>query len=280
MRENRQLTKAKSAKNAEVYLNNALNQTTQEVVRVLHEDGDGSLVPGDSAVTNKLTWSVQGGLQRDGRFIYAFDAEDQLASVTSAKLTNGTIRVVNANDYRHRRISKTVYTLRDDSPPASPLAPPSPLAHRTWYLQERHDFVYDDWNLIHETVTSVDVNSTTNVVEIEYFWGPDLSNTLQGAGGVGGLLAVSLNGQFYFPVYDNNGNIKYIDENGNIVVSYAYDDFGSLIEKAGPMAHAFRLRFSTKYYDEETSLYYYGYRFYSPDVICWVVGWGEFVCLL
>ena len=83
-----------------LYLNNSLNQTTQEVVRVLHEDGDGSLVPGDSAVTNKLTWSAQGGLQRDGRFIYAFDAEDQLVSVTSAALTNGAIRVVNAYDYR------------------------------------------------------------------------------------------------------------------------------------------------------------------------------------
>ena len=254
-----------------LYLNNALNQTTQDVVRVLHEDGDGSLVPGDSVVTNKFIWSAQGGLQRDGRFIYAFDAEDQLVSVTSATLTNGAIRVVNAYDYRHRRISKTVYTMRDDSPPTSPLAPPLPIVHRTWYLQERHDFVYDDWNLIHETVTTVDANSTTNVTEIEYFWGPDLSNSLQGAGGIGGLLAVSRNGQFYFPVYDNLGNIvKYLDENGTIVASYDYDDFGTIIEKIGPMAGTFRFRFSTKYYEAETCLYYYGYRLYSPLLRCWL----------
>ena len=30
------------------------------------------------------------------------------------------------------------------------------------------------------------------------------------------------------------------------------------------MADVFRHRFSTKYYDDETGLYYYGYRFYSP----------------
>jgi RHS repeat-associated protein len=31
------------------------------------------------------------------------------------------------------------------------------------------------------------------------------------------------------------------------------------------MADSFRHRFSTKYYDAETGLYYYGYRFYAPN---------------
>ena len=131
--------------------------------------------------------------------------------------------------------------------------------------------MYDNWNLIHETVTSVDANSTTNVTEIEYFWGPDLSNTLQGAGGVGGLLAVSQNGQFYFPVYDNNGNVvKYLDESGSIVSSYTYDDFGRTLSAAGPLASSFAFLFSTKYFDVETKFYCYGYRFYSPLFCFWV----------
>ena len=93
----------------------------------------------------------------------------------------------------------------------------------------------------------------------------DLSETLQGAGGVGGLLAVSSDGSFYFPTYDNNGNVtKYIDESGNVVAAYEYDDFGRLTSQSGQLAHIFRHRFSTKYYDVETGLYYYGYRFYSP----------------
>ena len=79
----------------------------------------------------------------------------------------------------------------------------------------------------------------------------DLSGTLQGAGGVGGLLAVSINTNFYFPAYDNNGNITH-----HIAV--------------GPLADFLRHRFSTKYYDPEIGLYYYGYRFYSPTHMRWL----------
>ena len=46
---------------------------------------------------------------------------------------------------------------------------------------------------------------------------------LQGAGGVEGLLATSVNGHFYFPTYDNNGNVTmYVDESGNVVAAYAF----------------------------------------------------------
>ena len=108
-------------------------------------------------------------------------------------------------------------------------------------------FVYDDWNLIHETIYTID-GGTTNTTEVQYFWGLDLSGTIQGAGGVGGLLAVSRNGQLYFPTFDNNGNVtKYIDESGNVVAAYEYDDFGRTISQSGPLADFFRHRFSTKY---------------------------------
>ena len=71
--------------------------------------------------------------------------------------------------------------------------------------------------------------------------------------------------------YDNNGNItKYIDEGGNVVASYEYDDFGRTISQSGTMAEDFRIRFSTKYYDAEAGLYYYGYRFYSPSLMRWL----------
>ena len=141
---------------------------------------------------------------------------------------------------------------------------------REWNTVEIHTFAYDNWNLIHETVATID-GGTTNVAEIQYFWGLDLSDTLQGAGGVGGLLAVSSNGQFYFPTFDNNGNVaKYIDESGNVVAAYEYDDFGRIVAQPGSLADFFRHRFSTKYYDSETKLCYYSYRFYSPDWRIWL----------
>ena len=45
---------------------------------------------------------------------------------------------------------------------------------------------------------------------------------------------------------------------------------GNLISKSGPLADFFRHRFSTKYFDTETNLYYYGYRFYHPTLMRWL----------
>jgi RHS repeat-associated protein len=75
----------------------------------------------------------------------------------------------------------------------------------------------------------------------------------------------------FFPLYDSNGNITaYLDESGTIVASYTYDAFGRTIAQSGPLASAFPHRFSTKYHDPETGHYYYGYRFYSPDLMRWM----------
>ncbi|MGI6495986.1 MAG: RHS repeat-associated core domain-containing protein [Kiritimatiellia bacterium] len=80
-----------------------------------------------------------------------------------------------------------------------------------------------------------------------------------------------MGGTWYFPFYDNNGNITaYVDETGAIVAEYTYDAFGRTIEATGSMADAFLHRFSTKYYDAETGLYYYGYRFYAPKLMRWI----------
>ena len=92
-----------------------------------------------------------------------------------------------------------------------------------------------------------------------------------GAGGVGGLVSVSVDGDFDFPGYDNNGNVVgYWDESGSIVTEYAFDAFGNTISSSGSMASVFPHRFSTKYYDTETDLYYYGYRYYSPSLGRWI----------
>ena len=49
-----------------------------------------------------------------------------------------------------------------------------------------------------------------------------------------------------------------------------YDAFGNTISQSGPLADFFRHRFSTKYFDSETGLYYYGYRYYSPVLMRWL----------
>ena len=105
--------------------------------------------------------------------------------------------------------------------------------------------------------------STTD--RIDYVWGKNISGTLDGAAGIGGLLYVKVNGVIFVPFYDAYGNVMgYRDAEGNVVASYTYDAFGRTVAQNGTMADMFTMRYSTKYYDKETGLYYYGKRYCSP----------------
>ncbi|MGI5870397.1 MAG: RHS repeat-associated core domain-containing protein, partial [Kiritimatiellia bacterium] len=216
---------------ATIYSANSLNQYTQVDQTALSYDADGNLLG-------------------DGAMQYAYDDENRLVSAAPANPTNA-VRVVNRYDYRHRRVQKRVER----------------FSGGVWQVQRTHTFVHDGWNPVVERIDAADGTSRT----IEYFWGNDLSGTPQGAGGIGGLLAVSVDGLFYVPCYDHNGNvIAYIDEAGTPVARYAYDPFGNTIEQTGALADTFALRFSTKHFDAETGLYYYGRRFYKPGLGRWL----------
>ena len=105
----------------------------------------------------------------------------------------------------------------------------------------------------------------------EYFWGMDKSGTEQGAGGVGGLLAVSVDGVFYIPCYDHNGNIvRYVSGAGSIAAQYTYDPYGNITDMSGSLATQFSFGFSTKYNDRELGMISYQRRFYRPDLGRWL----------
>ena len=71
-------------------------------------------------------------------------------------------------------------------------------------------FVYDGWNLVSEIRDQMSEVGTNY-----YVWGLDLSGSLQGAGGIGGLIAAIQDGDVYFPCYDANGNVtELVDTNG------------------------------------------------------------------
>jgi RHS repeat-associated protein len=186
---------------------------------------------------DNLIYDLDGNLLTNGVWSYAYDAENRLTSAYS----NNVCVVSNAYDHMSRRVLK-------------------------WTPCHTATFIYDGWNLVQETISTAS-STTTN----HYVWGKDLSGTMQGAGGVGGLLAVWMDETWHFPLYDANGNITaYADEQGVIVAEYVYDAYGGTIAKTGIMADAFTHRFSTKYYDAETGLYYYGYRFYDPVMHRWL----------
>ena len=103
-------------------------------------------------------------------------------------------------------------------------------------------------------------------------WGLDLSQSLQGAGGVGGLVMVenltSGTAVPHFPTYDGNGNITaWVDGSGTVVARQRYDAFGNIIDQTGTAPCNYG--FSTKPIEKVTGLLYYGYRYYDPITGRW-----------
>ena len=192
-----------------------------------------------------FSYDADGNMTNDGRFTYTFDAENRLVSACPIVPAENALAVEHAYDHRHYRIRKTVKRYNGAE----------------WQLAETHDFVWDGNNIILETIAFADGTMRT----CEYFWGNDLSGTEQGAGGVGGLLAVSIDGAFFIPCYDHNGNIvSYISETGSIAGQYVYAPYGNVIEQYGTMPNQFNFGFSTKYHDCETRMLSYQCRFYRP----------------
>jgi RHS repeat-associated protein len=110
-------------------------------------------------------------------------------------------------------------------------------------------------------------------MEKSYVWGADLAGTKEVAGGIGGLLSIinHLTGKTYQPLYDSMGNVmELVDESGLVVARYRYSAYGKLLEASGAAVEECSFRFSTKFLDVEVGLYWYGYRFYSPELGRWV----------
>ena len=149
-------------------------------------------------------------------------------------------------DSQSRRVSKKSYTWNGTA----------------WALQDSRRFLYDQFNLIAELDDS-------GAVINSYAWGIDLSGSMYGAGGVGGLLVVNNNNQNYFPSFDGNGNVLgYVNQTGSVTCQMEYGPFGELLRATGSLPSAFG--FSTKYRDSETGLKYYGYRYYSAGLGRWL----------
>ena len=187
--------------------------------------------------TFALAYDPDGNLLTNGVWSYAYDSMNRLSAVAS----NGVVVAENDYDALWRRVVRRTRSAE-------------------------HRYLYDDWNPIRESVSHGD--GTANR---DYHWGKDLSGTFQGAGGVGGLLAVSRADRLFLPFYDNLGNgVAYADATGSVVAAYAYDVFGRTISTEGSLAEIFTHGFSTKLLDPETGLHYYGYRFYDSRMGRWM----------
>jgi RHS repeat-associated protein len=201
-----------------------------------------------------FSYDADGNMTQDGKWVYAWDAENRLVSMTS--LTNlpsaSRLKLDFAYDNKWRRIQKIVSAWNGSA----------------YVPQSTNRFLYDGWNL----VAMLDGSGT---LLQSFRWGTDLSGSQQGAGGVGGLKAMTVhtgtNASTYFYAFDGNGNVMALVNaaTGGKAAEYEYGPFGELLRASGPLAALNTFRFSTKFCDEESGFYYYGYRFYDPSTGRW-----------
>ena len=131
-------------------------------------------------------------------------------------------------------------------------------------------FVWDGWNLLYERQQ---LPSGLTTLERRYLWGPDIADGA--AGGAGGLLLIQEtkgnNTQKIIPLYDGTGHVTALTNlNKDLLASYAYGPFGEKIHATGPLANSNPWRWATKYFDEETGLYYFGKRYLDPVTGQWL----------
>ena len=198
-------------------------------------------------------YDADGNLTNDGKWSYTWDAENRLIGMQSLSSIPALAQrqMAYAYDDQGRRIYARIMDWNTNS------------INYTLITEER--YWYDGWNIIGRA------DSATEMVQ-NFVWGLDLSGTMQGAGGVGGLLMLDdSQGASYFYGYDGNGNVLGLisANNGSTAAQYDYDPFLGVIRASGLMAKANPFLGSTKFYDWTTELYNYGHRPYRPATGTW-----------
>jgi RHS repeat-associated protein len=188
--------------------------------------------------------------------VYSWDAENRLVRVMSWGSVDRR-RVDWTYDAMGRRVRQVRYV----------------WTNSTWQVVEDLKLVSDPvWFGRH----IAELNGTNGAVVRSYVWGLDVSESLDGAGGVGGLLWVRVSGGpaagVHFVTYDGNGNVWTLVSagTGTETARYEYGPFGEPLRLTGAAAGSNPFRFSTKRTEDRTGLVLYEYRAYSPTSGRWL----------
>ena len=184
-----------------------------------------------------LGYDTNGNLRDDGTYLYAYDYGNRLVQVRD-KANNSVIA-----EYEYgplgRRLVKRVFS--GGQPEA------------------RH-FVYDGDEVVEE-------RDADGAVVAEYAYRESISRPI----------LMEKNGATYYYLLDQLGSVwKITDENGVVVESYEYGEFGETTifdaqgQEIATSVIGNPFRYTAQYQDDETSLYHYRNRAYAPT-------WGRFL---
>ena len=195
-----------------------------------------------------FVYDSNGNLIFDGQKALEYDDENQLTWLTCTNVWRSQF----VYDGKMRRRIRREFTWQNGG----------------WVLTNEVRYIYDRRVVIEE-------RDGFNIPVAAYTRGQDFSGTLEGAGGIGGLLAFSrystITPQHVYYHCDGNGNTTVMtDSNQKIAGQYVYDVFGRLLSASGRLADVNLYRFNSKEVHPPSDLIYYLLRYYDPNVQRWV----------
>jgi RHS repeat-associated protein len=207
--------------------------------------------------TNSFVYDLNGNLLSDGHRAFDYDDENELVRITVTNAWKSEF----AYDGKLRRRIRKEFTWQSG----------------LWFQTNEVHYLYDGGLVIQERWFDAQLSTPNPQLSVSYTRGRDLSGTLEGAGGIGGLLVRSApstlspsSTQHAYYHSDGNGNVTcLINSNQAIVAKYLYDPYGNVLAAGGPLANANPYRFSSKEVHPQSSLVYYLYRYLEPDLQRW-----------
>jgi RHS repeat-associated protein len=187
-------------------------------------------------------YDAKGNLTNDSDFAYQYDIANRLTNAISK--TTGSSVLAARYDGLGRRIEVT----------------------RNGATVERYVYLPGSFLVLA-------VLDGSNTVKEIYTHGPDLSGSVGGAGGIGGILSGTTNisqtiARKYFHA-DVMGNVVLVsDTDGKQAAAYGYTPFGKLVSQVGDFKA--RFFFSNKELDSETGLLLFGLRYLAPARGAWL----------
>lgn len=188
------------------------------------------------STTENPTYDFDGNMLTREGWTQSWNGENRMFQAIK-----GNAKLQFAYDYMGRRIEKKVFDGET--------------------LSKHTRFVYDGYKLIEE-LDALTQNATLR----KYTWQPESL-------GLDVPLSVydAAANATYFYTTDANKNVSDLtDATGAVVAHYEYSPFGVQTKAIGACAEMNPFRFSSEYYDSETNLVYYNYRYYSPTLGRWL----------
>ncbi|AOY76017.1 RHS repeat-associated core domain-containing protein [Clostridium formicaceticum] len=238
--------------------------------------------------TNRLTSLSNAAGSGTNHYSYQYDGNSNIQSVTA----NGQTKLYQYDTLNRLEMAGTdqvthyAYDARGNRTQLSGYVPE--FYYNDLQGNNKHDFQYNVLNQL----TQIKIDGTTILGTYKYnldglraekttsqgttkYYYDNMGRTLSEANSSSSVtaqvvwghkpLARIINNQYYYYIYNGHGDVvQVINQNGVVVNSYEYDEWGNIIQKQEQINNP--IRYAGEYYDDESGLYYLRARYYDPFI--------------